>query len=64
MKNRNSAVHADCPVRKHTKQGDVCGATDTPCVYCADRDTLAGRRREMTPRQKRTRLADCCADKD
>ena len=38
MKKHKNIVHAYCPVRQKTKQGDVCTATDTPCVYCADRD--------------------------
>ena len=62
MKKHKNIVHAYCPVRQKTKQGDVCTATDTPCVYCADRDTLAGRRREKSHRRNRTRLADCCAE--
>ena len=45
MKKHKNIVHAYCPVRQKTKQGDVCTATDTPCVYCADRDLLADRSR-------------------
>ena len=31
--------HADCPVRYAARGLTMCGATDTPCVYCADAGT-------------------------
>ena len=40
MKNRtNDRPHADCPVRYAARGLTMCGATDTPCVYCADAGT-------------------------
>ena len=49
--------HAPCPVR-YAAHGEVlCGATDTPCVYCADAGTRyampSARRRK--PRHTRNR---------
>lgn len=40
MKNRN-ATHAPCPVRYRARGLTMCGATDTPCEYCADREPNA-----------------------
>ena len=56
MKDRRERQHADCPVRYRARGLTMCGATDTPCVYCADRadrpaDLSRARRRK--PRDAR-----------
>lgn len=38
MKDRRDRAHADCPVRYRARGLTLCGATDTPCEYCADRE--------------------------
>ena len=52
MKDRRDCPHADCPVRYRARGQTLCGATDTPCVYCADRadrpaDLSRARRRKQ-----------------
>ena len=58
MKDRRERQHADCPVR-YAAHGEVlCGATDTPCVYCADRadrPAVLSRARRRKPRDTRNR---------
>ena len=58
MKNRkDDRPHAPCPVRYAARGLTMCGATDTPCVYCADAGTRyampSARRRK--PRDTRNR---------
>ena len=56
MKDRRERQHAPCPVR-YAAHGEVlCGATDTPCVYCADRadrPAVLSRARRRKPRDTR-----------
>ena len=55
--NRSERQHADCLVRYAARGLTMCGATDTPCVYCADAGTRyampSARRRK--PRDTRNR---------
>ena len=64
MKDRRERQHADCPVRYRARGQTLCGATDTPCVYCADREpnapapsflSRARRRKPRDARRNRTR---------
>ena len=57
--NRSDKPHAPCPVRYAARGLTMCGATDTPCVYCADREPNApapsSRARRRKPRDTRNR---------
>ena len=60
MKNRKEdRPHAPCPVRYAARGLTMCGATDTPCVYCADAGTryalpsFLSRARRRKPRDTR-----------
>ena len=56
MKDRRERQHADCPVRYAARGLVLCGATDTPCVYCADRadrPAVLSRARRRKPRDTR-----------
>ena len=58
--NRSDKPHADCPVRYAARGLTMCGATDTPCVYCADAGTRyampsARRRKTRDTRNRRDR---------
>ena len=62
MKRRDTRPHADCPVRYRARGQTLCGATDTPCVYCADAGTryalpsfLSGARRRKPRDTRRNR---------
>ena len=58
MENRtNDRHHAPCPVRYAARGLTMCGATDTPCGYCADAGTryALSRARRRKPRDTRNR---------
>ena len=60
MKDRRERQHAPCPVRYAARGLTMCGATDTPCVYCADAGTRyampsARRRKPRDTRNRRDR---------
>ena len=60
MKDRRERQHADCPVRYAARGLTMCGATDTPCVYCADR---ADRPADLS-RARRRKPRDTRRDRD